>query len=207
MLVGFAALSPLGVAPAWVATAAALVLGGWSLARQRIDVVSLGRSTHAGFAVFVLCLGVVVAGVTSSFLGNLVADAVPDGTSLGALLTVALLATVLANVLNNLPATLLLVPLVAPLGVTAVLAALVGPRGRLEPDLRRLAGEPAVATHHAQARGRDLGAHLPHPLGPGHPARRGGGRRGALGLGAPRSLSFPLWTTGFSALVMSVAGG
>ncbi len=39
---------------------------------------------------------------------------------------IALLATVLANVVNNLPATLLLVPLVAPLGQTAVLAALVG---------------------------------------------------------------------------------
>jgi arsenical pump membrane protein len=126
MLVGFAALSPFGVAPAWVAAAAALVLGGWSRARHRIDVVSLGRAAHAGFAVFVLCLGVVVAGVTHSFLGDLVANAVPHGTSLGALLIIALLATVLANLLNNLPATLLLVPLVAPLGVTAVLAALVG---------------------------------------------------------------------------------
>jgi arsenical pump membrane protein len=51
---------------------------------------------------------------------------VPDGAGLGGLLVVALLATALANVVNNLPATLLLVPLVAPLGVTAVLAALVG---------------------------------------------------------------------------------
>ena len=42
------------------------------------------------------------------------------------LLVLALLATVLANVVNNLPATLLLVPLVAPLGTTAVLATLVG---------------------------------------------------------------------------------
>ena len=50
----------------------------------------------------------------------------PDGTGLGSLLVVALLATALANLVNNLPATLLLVPLVAPLGVTAVLAALVG---------------------------------------------------------------------------------
>jgi arsenical pump membrane protein len=32
----------------------------------------------------------------------------------------------LANVVNNLPATLLLVPFVAPLGASAVLAALVG---------------------------------------------------------------------------------
>ncbi len=43
-----------------------------------------------------------------------------------ALLGVALLATLLANLVNNLPATLLLVPLAAPLGETAVLAALVG---------------------------------------------------------------------------------
>ena len=39
---------------------------------------------------------------------------------------IALLATVLANLVNNLPATLLLVPLVAPLGLTAVMAALIG---------------------------------------------------------------------------------
>jgi arsenical pump membrane protein len=69
---------------------------------------------------------VVVAGLTDTFLGALVATAVPDGTGLGALLVVALLATLLANVVNNLPATLLLVPLVAPLGVTAVMAALIG---------------------------------------------------------------------------------
>jgi arsenical pump membrane protein len=35
-------------------------------------------------------------------------------------------ATVLADVVNNLPATLVLVPLVAPVGDTAVLAALIG---------------------------------------------------------------------------------
>jgi arsenical pump membrane protein len=51
---------------------------------------------------------------------------VPSGAGLGSLLVVAVLATVLANVVNNLPATLLLVPLVAPLGQTVVLAALVG---------------------------------------------------------------------------------
>jgi arsenical pump membrane protein len=74
----------------------------------------------------VVCLGIVVAGLSATFLGALVAAAVPDGTGLVSLLTIALLATVLANLVNNLPATLLLVPLVAPLGVTAVLAALVG---------------------------------------------------------------------------------
>jgi arsenical pump membrane protein len=126
MLVAFAALSPLGVAPAWVACVAATVLSGHALARRRVLPWAVVRSAHVSFAVFVLCLGVVVAGLTDTFLGAAVRSMVPHGTGLGALLVVALLATVLANVVNNLPATLLLVPLVAPAGVTAVLAALVG---------------------------------------------------------------------------------
>ena len=85
------------------------------------------RSAHASFAVFVLCLGVVVAGLSATFLGDAGRRApCRTGPASVSLLTVALLATVLANLVNNLPATLLLVPLVAPLGVTAVLAALVG---------------------------------------------------------------------------------
>jgi arsenical pump membrane protein len=126
MLVGFAALYPLHVAPAWVAAAAALVLAGWSTRRRKVGISELARATHAGFAVFVLGLGVVVAAVSDSFLGDLVAHVVPDGHGLAALLGVALLATLLANLVNNLPATLMLVPLVSPLGEIAVLAALVG---------------------------------------------------------------------------------
>ena len=126
MLAGFAALSPFGVAPAWVAVVAAVALGGYSAARRRLRVGAMLRAAHLPFAIFVLALGVVVAGLTHSFLGNLVSSVLPDGTGLAALLLVALVATVLANLVNNLPATLLLVPLVAPLGTTAVLAALVG---------------------------------------------------------------------------------
>ncbi len=126
MLVAFAALSPLGVQPAWVAGVAALVLSGHALSRRRVDLRTVARSTHLTFAIFVLCLGVVVAGLTGTFLGDLVRSLLPDGTGLVALLVIALVATVLANVVNNLPATLLLVPLVAPLGVTAVMAALIG---------------------------------------------------------------------------------
>jgi arsenical pump membrane protein len=126
MLVCFAALSPLGVQPAWVACAAAAVLSGYGLWRRRVRLRHVLESAHLSFAFFVLCLGVVVAGLTDSFLGALVRSVVPQGTGLGSLLGVALLATLLANVLNNLPATLLLVPMVSPLGVTAVLAALVG---------------------------------------------------------------------------------
>ena len=50
----------------------------------------------------------------------------PDGTGFGSLLLIAVLATALAALLTNLSATLLLVPLLAPLGTSAVLAALLG---------------------------------------------------------------------------------
>lgn len=126
MLVGFAVASPLGVAPAWVAAGAAVVLVLTGLRQRRTTLREALHAAHLSFAVYVLCLGVVVAAVTDSFLGDLVATLVPAGTGLPALLAVAALATVLANTVNNLPATLLLVPLVAPLGTTAVLAALIG---------------------------------------------------------------------------------
>jgi arsenical pump membrane protein len=126
MLVGFAVASPLGVAPAWVAGTAAVVLAGHALRHRRVTTRRVLNAAHLPFGVFVLCLGVVVAALSETFLGDVVGDLVPSGSGLLALLTIALLATALANLVNNLPATLLLVPLVAPLGVTAVLAALVG---------------------------------------------------------------------------------
>jgi arsenical pump membrane protein len=126
MLVGFAVGSPLGVHPYWVSAAAAVVLVGWARHRRLVTVRQAGHAAHPAFAVFVLCLGVVVAALSTGFLGELVADLVPGGTSYADLLAIALIATVLANVLMNLSATLLLVPLVAPLGNTAVLAALLG---------------------------------------------------------------------------------
>ena len=126
MLVGFAVVSPLGVAPAWVAAAAAVVLAAHALVRGRVGVRAVLHATHLSFAVFVLGLGVVVAALADGFLADVVRRALPADDGLLALLGVALVATVLANLVNNLPATLLLVPLVAPLGTTAVLAALVG---------------------------------------------------------------------------------
>lgn len=126
MLAGFAAGSPLGVEPAWVAGAAALVLAGHALSRRRTTVRAVVHATHLSFGVFVLGLGVVVAALATGELGRWVTALVPEGNGLVDLLLVAVLATVLANLVNNLPATLLLVPLVAPLGATAVLAALVG---------------------------------------------------------------------------------
>ncbi len=126
MLAGFAATSPVGVDPAWVAGAAALALVVWGARRGLLTRSGVARSAHAEFALLVLALGLVVAAIADGFLGDAVAGVVPDSTSYGGLLAIALLATALANLLTNLSAALLLVPLVAPLGETAVLAALVG---------------------------------------------------------------------------------
>lgn len=126
MLVGFAALSPLGVEPFWVSTVAAVALVAWARRTGLVPWRAAVRAAHPGFAVFVLCLGVVVGALAAGPLGDEVARLVPTDTSWASLLWIAVLATVLANLLTNLSATLLLVPLLAALGTPAVLAALVG---------------------------------------------------------------------------------
>lgn len=126
MLVGFAATSPVGIEPVWVAAVAAVVLVAWGLSRRILELGGAVGAAHAEFALLVLALGVVVAAIADGFLGEAVADVVPGEASYVGLLGIAALATVLANVLTNLSATLLLVPLVAPLGDVAVLAALIG---------------------------------------------------------------------------------
>jgi arsenical pump membrane protein len=126
MLAGFGIGSMVGVEPAWVAGGAALVLAARAVVRGELGTRRLLRSTHASFALFVLGLGVVVATLGRGPLGDLLGDLVPSGDGVAALLAVALLGAVTANLVNNLPATLLLVPLVAPLGVVPALATLVG---------------------------------------------------------------------------------
>jgi arsenical pump membrane protein len=126
MLTGFAVVSPFGGQPWWVSLAAAIVLSVWAIRRRLARPIHLVHAAHPGFAVWVLALGVVVAGLSAGFLGDVVRDLAPESTSLAALLAIAVLATALANLVTNLSATLLLVPIVAPLGTTAVLAALIG---------------------------------------------------------------------------------
>jgi arsenical pump membrane protein len=126
MLVGFAAVSPLGGEPWWASLAAAAVLSVWALRRGLARPIHLVHATHPGFAIWVLALSIVVAGLAEGLLGDTVRGIVPESTSLGALMLLTVLATVLANILTNLSATLLLVPIVAPLGTTAVLATLIG---------------------------------------------------------------------------------
>jgi arsenical pump membrane protein len=126
MLVAFAVLSHWDLAPAWASTAAALVLVVWAGARHLVSPRDVVRAGHPSFALLVLALGIAVSAVATGFLGDVVAELVPASTSFGALLGLAVLATVLAALLTNISATILLVPMVAPLGTTAVLAALLG---------------------------------------------------------------------------------
>lgn len=126
MLVGFAVGSPFGIEPFWFSGAAALALVLWARRRGLLVAGDVGRAAHPAFALFVLCLGLVVEALSVGFLGDWVDDRLPEGTGFLSLLTIALLATLLANVLTNLSATLLLVPLLATLGDAAVLAALLG---------------------------------------------------------------------------------
>jgi arsenical pump membrane protein len=125
-LAGFALTSLVGLDPVWAALAGAVVLAAHSLARRRSTVGELARAVHVPFLVFVLALGVVVQAVMDSGLGTWMGRLVPDGTDLPALLGIAAVAAVLANVVNNLPAVLVMLPLVAASGPTAILAVLIG---------------------------------------------------------------------------------
>lgn len=125
-LAGSAVAQSVGIAPAWVALCGASVLAVRSLARGHTTVTEIARSVHVSFLVFVLALGVVVQAVMRNGMDRAMSAVLPSGSGLPALLAIAATAAVLANVVNNLPATLVLLPLVAPAGPVAVLAVLIG---------------------------------------------------------------------------------
>lgn len=125
-LAGFAVTSLLDTSPAWAALGGAIVLGVRALARGRTTVVGIVAAANVPFLAFVLCLGVVVAGVMQHGLGDAMRHLLPIGTTLPALLGIAVVAALLANLVNNLPAVLVLLPLVAGAGPAAVLAVLIG---------------------------------------------------------------------------------
>lgn len=126
MLAGFVAASPFGIAPAWVAAAAAALLLAHEARRGPVGARPVIASAQPAFAVFVLCLGLVVAALGRGGLGDLLAGVVPHRADLAGLLAVAVVGAAVVNLVNNLPGTLLLVPVVAPLGTTALLALLIG---------------------------------------------------------------------------------
>jgi arsenical pump membrane protein len=125
-LAGFVIAEAAGVAPAWAALAGAAVMAVRSLARRHTTAVAIVRAVNVPFLVFVLALGVVVRAVMQNGVAERMGAVLPSGSTLPALLGFAVVAAALANVVNNLPATLVLVPLVAPSGPAAVLAVLIG---------------------------------------------------------------------------------
>jgi arsenical pump membrane protein len=125
-LIGFVVAEAAGVAPAWAALAGATVMAVRSLARRHTSAADVVRAANVPFLVFVLALGVVVQAVMRNGVSARMGALLPSGSGLLALLGFAALAAVLANIVNNLPATLVLVPLVAPVGPAAVLAVLIG---------------------------------------------------------------------------------
>jgi arsenical pump membrane protein len=125
-LAGFAAASPLGVHPAWVALAGAVALA----VPQKKSPLVLVQKANPGFCLFVLALGVVVLGVSRGGFGALVDRVAPHHADLLGLFLMAVLAAVLANLLNNLPATLMLLPFTAHspgLVLAVLLGANIGP--------------------------------------------------------------------------------
>jgi arsenical pump membrane protein len=121
-LAGFAASSPLGLAPAWVAAAGALAL----VLHERRPPAALLRAAEPPFLVFVLGLALIVRAAGDHGLQSFVDALVPHGAGLLALLAVAALSAVVANLVNNLPATLIVLPVAAAAGPGPVLAMLIG---------------------------------------------------------------------------------
>lgn len=126
-LAGFGLSSPFGIEPVWVAAVGAAVLAVRALVRRAITPFGVVRAADPLFCLFVLALGVVVAGAGAQGLTDGVRSILPESATLVGLLAVAGIAAVLANVVNNLPATLVLLAALGPAPPPGlVLAMLIG---------------------------------------------------------------------------------
>jgi arsenical pump membrane protein len=138
---GFVVTTAVGIAPAWAALGGCIALAIPELRRGKVTPIGLLSAASPGFCVFVLALGVLVAGVLTNGAEDWLSHLIPSGTGLVQLLALALLAAILANLLNNLPTTLALLPLVtgAPLAVMAVLVGVnLGPNATYPGSLATL---------------------------------------------------------------------
>jgi arsenical pump membrane protein len=138
---GFVLTTAFGIAPAWAALAGCIALAGPQLVHRRTRPATLLAAASPGFCAFVLCLGILVAGVLGHGVDRWLTRLLPSGSGLLPLLGLALIAAALANLVNNLPTTLALVPLVAasPLAVLAVLVGVnVGPNATYPGSLATL---------------------------------------------------------------------
>src|SRR3984885_924083 len=125
-LIGFLVSSLIGVDLLWIAAAGAAALTVPALVRRKTTVPGILQALQPGFLIFVFGLGIIVAAASDNGLTAAVRSVLPLGESFTYLLGIAAVSAVLANLVNNLPATLILVPALAPAGHVAVLAALLG---------------------------------------------------------------------------------
>lgn len=125
-LIAFGAGSLAHLPPVWAAAAGSLVLGVRRIVRRALTVPALLLQTNPLFCIFVLALGVIVAGVQDHGLGTVIRHIIPGHGGLPELLLTAAIAAVLANLVNNLPAILLLLAPAAAGGPAVLLAALLG---------------------------------------------------------------------------------
>lgn len=126
MLAGFLVGSYGGIAPVWPAALAALVLGAHALGSRTADVRSLVSAANLPLGFLVLCWALAVEQLVRAGLGDLLTSLLPLGSGVLATVGLALTAMLVANMINNLPAALVLIPIVAPHGTTALLAVLIG---------------------------------------------------------------------------------
>ncbi|MCZ4556857.1 arsenical pump membrane protein [Rhodococcus sp. PvR044] len=124
-LLGFALSGLVGVAPAWIAVAGAVLLGVPALKEGRTRPRSMLAAADPYFAVFVLALGILVAPLTDGAVGDRVGDLLPHSESFTALLLTASVAALAANLVNNLPATLLMIGALGPGAPTGLLLAML----------------------------------------------------------------------------------
>ena len=125
-LVGLLVSGPLGLEPLIVIWIGAAVLVTTEFASRSASIRDLVRAVRPLFLLGLLGLGAVAMLLGSLGLTDLLKGAVPSGEGFTSLLLIASVAALLANVVNNIPATLLLLPAVAPAGDGALLAMLVG---------------------------------------------------------------------------------
>jgi arsenical pump membrane protein len=77
-LLGFGLAEPVGVHPAWVAAAGALMLSARRLINRPVaEAARLLRAASLPFCAFVFALGVVVLAVRSTAIGTMVSRLVP----------------------------------------------------------------------------------------------------------------------------------